>query len=174
MPPKMKYFNVNWENGMNIGKAHFLQQENAFTDKLNDVGAIFLNSKNYGLVPIATNSDSSVNVVIKADNQKFLKVKIFSCRAICRGGARLEILEEHQLPELNVDLSQFIENAEKGEATDFFVLLSVDPFNRQVFGDLNAEEDPPRYPYTIPGYKVSVISEKTLTKEGFHPQSFFI
>ena len=170
----MKYLNVNWENGMNIGKEHFIQQENAYTDKLNDACAIFLNNRNYGLVPIGFSSDSSVNVVIKVDNQKFLKTKIFSCRAVCQGGARIEILEEHQLPEMKTDLSQILESAEKGETSEYFVLLSVDPFNRQVAGELNAEEDPPRYPFTMPGYKVSVISEKVLSKEGIQPQSFFI
>lgn len=174
MPPKMKYFNVNWENGMNIGKMHFIQQENAFTDKINDAGAIFLNNKNYGLVPIVTQSDTSANIVLSVDNQKFIRVKVFSCRAVCQGGARIEILDEHQLPELNSDLSQLMEAAEKGEATEYFVLLTVDPFNRQVYGELNAEEDPPRYPYTIPGYKVSVIAGNIPAREGIHPQSFFI
>ena len=173
MPPKLKYFNVNWENGMNIGKDNFIQQENAFTDKLNDSYALFLNHQNYGLVPAGYNSGHPVKTVIKVDNQRFLKVKIFTCRAVCQGGSRIEILEEHQLPELEINLSQELESAEKGE-TAYYVMLSIDPFNRNVFGDLNAEEDPPRFPYTIPNYKVNVLSEKIVMKEGVHPYSFFI
>ena len=173
-PPKLKYLNVNWENGMNIGKEHFIQQENAFTDQLNNNVAVFLNGNNYGLIPIEAGSDSSVKTVIKIDNQQFLKVKVFICRGVAQGGARIEILEEHQLPELETEITKLLEAETDGEGNDYFILLSVDPFNRQVFGELNAGEEPPRYPYAIPGYKVNLISEKILAKEGVHPYSFFI
>ncbi|WP_372933694.1 hypothetical protein [Mariniphaga sediminis] len=174
MSPKLKYLSVNWENGMNISKEHFIQQENAFTDRLNDVLGLFLNSKNYGLLPVGAESEGAEKTVIKIDNQKFLKVKIFQCRAVCQGGTRIEILEEHQLPELEVDISKELELAAKEEGDDYFILLSVDPFNRQPFGDLDAREDPPRYPFAVPSYKVSIMSEKQLAKEGVHPASFFI
>jgi len=174
MPPKLKYFNVNWENGMNISKEHFIQQEDSITDRLKDNRAVFLNDKNFGLLPLGPEADTSVKTVKKVDNQNFLRVKVFCCRAVSQGGARIEILEEHQLPEMKVDISREIEAGLKGDEVDYFILLSVDPFNRQVFGELNAEEDPPRYPYTIPGYKVNIISEKLMVKEGAHPYSFFI
>ncbi len=174
MPPKIKYFNVNWENGMNISKNHFIQQENAFTDRLRDTSAVFLNNLNFGLVPVGAESDLTVKTVFKIDNQNFLKTKIFCCRAITQGGARIEINEEQQLPELKTDLTHEIELSKSEEGADFFILLSVDPFNRQVFGELDAEEDPPRYPFTLPGYKVNVVAEKVLSKEGVHPLSFFI
>jgi len=173
-PPKLKYLNVNWENGMNIGKEHFIQQENAFADQLNNNVAVFLNRNNYGLIPIEAGSDSSIKTVVKIDNQQFLKVKISTCRAVTQGGAHIGILEEYQLPELETEITKQLEQETDGEGNDFFILLSIDPFNRQVFGELNAEEEPPRYPFAIPGYKINVISEKILTKEGVHPYSFFI
>jgi hypothetical protein len=173
-PPKLKYLNVNWENGMNIGKEHFIQQENAFSEQLNSNAAVFLNRNNYGLIPTQAGADSSIKTVVKVDNQQFLKVKIFTCRAITQGGARIEILEEHQVPELDTAITQQLGQETEGEGTEYFILLSVDPFNRQVFGELNADEEPPRYPYSIPGYKINLISEKIIAKEGVHPYSFFI
>jgi len=173
-PPKLKYLNVNWENGMNIGKEHFIQQENALTEQLNSNAAVFLNRNNYGLIPIDAGSDSSIKTVIKIDNQQFLKVKVFTCRALTQGGARIGILEEHQLPELESAITHQLEQETEGEGNEYFILLSVDPFERQAFGELNAEEEPPRYPYSIPGYKINVISEKIIAKEGIHPYSFFI
>lgn len=170
-PPKLIHFNVNWENGMNIRKEHFIQQENAFTNRLNDNQAIFLNGKNFGLLPLDIDSETSLKTVIKIDNQHFLKVKIFICRAVTQGGVRIEILEEHQLSELETNISKELEQEEGG---DYFILLSVDPFKRKVFGELNAEEEPPRYPFSTPNYKINIISEKLFTKEGIHPYSFFI
>ena len=174
MPPKIKYFNVNWENGMNISKDHFIQQENAFTDRLRDTSAVFLNSLNFGLLPLGAETELAEKTVLKIDNQNFLKAKVFCCRAITQGGVRIEINEEHQLAELKTDLSAELESTTREEGVDYFVLLSADPFNRQVFGELDANEEPPRYPFTIPGFKLNVISEKLLAKEGVHPYSFFI
>jgi len=174
MPPKLKYFSVNWEDGMKINKGHFLQQENALYDMLKDVSAGFLNQNNFGLLPIGTQTESSIKTAIKLDNQQFLKVKIFQCRAISQGGARIEILEEHLLPELTVNISRELEMAQKGESGDYYILLSVDIFDRQPFGELNADEEPPRYPYSIPSYKINVISAKQMANEGVHPYSFFI
>jgi hypothetical protein len=174
MPQKLKYFRVNWENGMNISKEHFVQQDNAFTDSLNDGRAVFLNNKNFGLLPLASQTDSSIKIVFKIDNQRFLKVKIFHCRAVCEGGTRIEILENYQLPELEVDLSPELDESSKAGGGDYFILLSADPFNRQAYGDLNAEEDPPRYPFSLPTFKVNVIAENQIERSGIHPDSFFI
>ncbi len=174
MSPTLKYFNVNWENGMNISKDHFIQQENNFTDRLRDNRAVFLNSRNFGLLPLDSASDISIKTGIKMDNQNFLRVKVFCCRAITQGGVRIEILEDFQLPELEIDLSKELESSRHEEGGDYFILLTANPFNQQVFGELNADEEPPRYPFTIPHYKVHVIAEKRLAREGVHPYSFFI
>jgi len=174
MPPKLKYLNVNWENGMNIGKQHFIQQENAFTDRLNDIRAVSLNKKNFGLLPLASQSDSSIKTILKTDNQKFLKAKISHCRAVTEGGMRIEITEDHQMAELEVDLTRELEASSKEEGSDYFILLSVDPFERQVYGELDTEEEPPRYPFTIPFFKLNVIAEKQMNKQGVNPNSFFI
>ncbi len=69
MPAPLKYPNVNWVNGMKIRKEHFIQQENAFDDKLKDVTACFLNGYNYGLLPIWGKEDGSFRMVSKINNQ---------------------------------------------------------------------------------------------------------
>ncbi|MBN2738646.1 MAG: hypothetical protein JXR70_16815 [Spirochaetales bacterium] len=174
MPSKLKYFNVNWEDGMKISKEHFIQQENAFYDRLKDVHAVFLNNKNFGLLPIDTQAENSIKSVFTIDNQKFLKVRIFQCRAVTQGGIRIEILEEHLLPEFYVDLTQELEIANKGDSGDYYIMLSSNLFQRQPFGELIADEDPPRYPYSLPKYKVDIISEKQISKDGIQPSSFLI
>ncbi len=174
MSPKIGYFSVNWENGMKISKDHFVQQDNAFNDKLKDVFASFLNDRHFGLLPVDSNVGDSIKTVLKIDNHNFLKVNILQCRAISQGGARIEILEEHILPEMEVDISRELEASKKAESEMYYVLLSVDIFNGQPFGDLDSNEDPPRYPFTIPSYKINIISEKEVSKNGVHPYSFFI
>lgn len=170
---KIKYFHVNWQNGMNISKEHFIQMENAFTAEIADARGVLLNNINYGLFPVGIGSQGSVKTVIKIDNQKFLRVRIFSCQAVTRSGARIDILEEHQLPELESDISMLLNQA-GSEGEYFYILLSVNAFNRQPFGELNTFEEPPRHPYTIPGYGISLVSEKDLLAQSVQPDSLII
>ena len=174
MPAKLKYFNVNWENGMNINKEHFIQQENVFIEGIKDARAVFLNSTNYGLFPVDRQSESSVKTILKIDNQNFLRIKILYCSAVTEGGIRIEIREDFLMQELSIDLTGELNSAENGNGGDYFVLLSADPFEKQVYGDLNTEEDPPRYPFTVPSYKVTVIPEKRISEDISHPDSLFI
>ncbi len=175
MPPKLKYFNVNWENGMKLNKHHFIQQENAFNDKVKDANASFLNNKNYGLLPFGTEGETSFKTVLKVDNQNFLKVKIVQCRAITQGGARIEILEDQLLPEFEVNLTSILETSKKEEANIFYVLLTIDIFKPQPFGELESDEEPPRYPYSRPAFKIDVINKQQISPEsGTQPYSFFV
>lgn len=174
MSAKLKYHNINWENGMKITRDNFIQQDNVTHERVQDVFASFLNSHNYGLLPYNQETAASVKTTISIDNQNFLKVKIFQCRAVTEDGGRIEIFEEHLLPEFKVNLTRELDAAEKGDGGVYFVILSVDVYNRQPFGNLDANEEPPRYPYAVPMYKVNVISEKQLAKDGIHPYSFFI
>lgn len=174
MSAKLKYHNINWENGMKITRDNFIQQDNVTHERVQDVFASFLNSHNYGLLPYNQETATSVKTTISIDNQNFLKVKIFQCRAVTEDGGRIEIFEEHLFPEFKVNMTRELEAAEKGDGGVYFVILSVDVYNRQPFGNLDAKEEPPRYPYALPMYKVNVISEKQLAKDGIHPFSFFI
>jgi hypothetical protein len=82
MPAPLKYYNVNWINGMKIRKDHFIQQENAFEDRMKDVAACFLNGFNYGLLPTWGSKDTSSKVIMKISNQKFLNISISQFRAL--------------------------------------------------------------------------------------------
>ena len=174
MPAPLKYFNVNWVNGMKVRKEYFIQQENAFEDKVKDTAACFLNKYNYGLVPIWGGSDTSFKVVIKISNQKFLNVSVFQYRALTLGGARIEILESKNPMEFSVDMTGEIEASKKEENEAFFIMLTVDLFLKEPFGELETDEDPPRYPFTKSSLKVSLIPEKQVAREGILPFSMFI
>lgn len=174
MPAPLKYFNVNWVNGMKVRKEYFIQQENAFEDKIKDAAGCFLNSCNFGLLPIWGNKDTSFNVVIKISNQKFLNVSIFQFRAITQGGARIEILDSNNPMEFSVDMTGEIEAGRKEENDKYLIMLTVDQFSKEPFGDLDTDEEPPRYPFTRPSLKVSLIPEKQVAHEGRLPFSVFI
>ncbi len=175
MPSYLKYSNVNWMNGMKISKDHFLQQDQATEDKIRDVAGLRLNSLNYGLLSIwAGEKIGAFKIISKMDNQKILKVEINQCRAVTPNGSRIEILEDHRHPTFSVDLSRELEMVQSGELTEYYVLLNVDVFNRAAGGELDASENPPRYPNSLPAYKLSVISVSQSEKEAINPNSLCI
>lgn len=174
MPVPLKYPTVNWVNGMKMKKEHFIQQENAFEDKLKDTAGCFLTNYNYGLIPVRNNEESSFKAVFKVDKQKFLKVTLFQVRALTEGGARIEILENINPREFSVDLSTYIENSKKEESGIHYIVLSVDLFDRVPVGDLDGEEEPPRFPNSSPSYKITIFHEKEVARSGITPFSMFI
>jgi hypothetical protein len=174
MPIPIRNANVNWVNGMKIRKEHFVQQINATEDKLKDVAACFLDNCNYGLLSIWANEESSYKVTFQVSNQKFLDIDIFHLRAITSGGARIEILDSRPAKKFSLDISKEMEAARKEENGHYYIMLSVDLFNREPFGELDAEEEPPRYPYSVPSYKVNLMAEKEVARSGVEPWSLFI
>jgi len=174
MPAPLKYSNVNWVNGMKIKKDHFIQQENAFEDKIKDSAACFLNSFNYGLLPIWGSKGTSFKADFKISNQKFLNISASQLRALTQGGARIEILESDKPVQFSVDLTSEIEASKKEDNGVFLIMLTVDPFSKEPFGELGTDEDPPRYPFAKPSFKVNLIKENQVSREGMLPFSMFI
>ncbi|MGQ1786409.1 MULTISPECIES: hypothetical protein [unclassified Saccharicrinis] len=174
MPTKIEHFNVNWMTGMKINRDHFIQQENAFKDHLKDAYSIGLNNKNYGLLPLDIPNEESYKVEITLDNENFLKVKIFQYRSVSQGGGRVEILKDHLLPEFKLDLSTEIGSVSDSKDNGYFVVLSMNLFERQNFGELKTDEEPPRFPYIIPEYKVHLISEDQIQSDSYQPFTFFM
>lgn len=173
MHPKLKYNNVNWEDGMKISKDHFIHQENVLMEQIGDARAASLKTFRYGLLATDSHAGESLKTSVNIDNQEFLKVKVFACRAVTQGGTRIEILEEHQLSELSVNISDAIKNS-SSDGEDYYILLTTDVFNRQSFGKLDASEEPPRYPYVIPNFQLSIMAESRVSNEELHPGSLFI
>lgn len=174
MPAPIKYSNVNWVNGMKIKKEHFIQQENAFEDKLKDLAACFLNNYNYGLLPMWSGKDTSYKVVLKISNQKFLNLSVSEFRALTQGGSRIEILETNSPLEFSIDMTHEIETSAKEDSQSFYIMISIDQFSKEPFGELGTDEDPPRYPFSRPALKVNLIEEKKVSREGILPFSLFI
>lgn len=174
MPAPLKYPSVNWVNGMKIKKDHFIQQENAFEDRIRDVSGCFLSSYNYGLLPALATDETSFRIVTQVSNHKLLNLSVFQLRALTQGGARIEIYGSANPTEFSVDLTGEIESAKKENGSEYYIMLTVNPFTKEPFGDFNAEEEPPRHPNARPSLKINLITKKQITREGVLPFSLLI
>jgi hypothetical protein len=164
MAEPLKYFPVNWVDGMKIKKQHFIDTENAMLDQIRDATSVGLHAQNYGLLPPKAEQKESLRCWFVTDNQHQWRIKLTECRAVTPGGARVEI-PEHTVHSLKY-ATTFPEtvynwNPQHTETT-FYILIQVNPFNRQPSGEPLLQEDPPRLPYATPEYTLLVTPASQL------------
>lgn len=175
MQEPLKYFHVNWVDGMKINKDHFIAMENNFSDRIKDVIGCSINKYNYGLLPPLYGKDSSLKIVLNIDNQNSLRVKMFECRAITPGGSRIEIYENSaDIQGFTLPFPETAYEFDTSKENTLYIVLSVNPFSRIPVGNADPSEEPPRYPYTIPELKIHLIPEEQLSKQEMGINFLFI
>ena len=160
------HYRVNWIDGMKINKNHFIEADNAFTSFSQLVSSKDVNAINYGLLPDLM-SNEAVDMVFSMDGQDTIKIQLNRCRAITTGGYIINISPE---------ISSFLEQTDSIIKTSYninssekecYVVLSVNPYGRIPIGDANLEEEPPRHPYVLPEFNLSVINLEESNEEEF-------
>jgi hypothetical protein len=172
IPPK--HAAVNWIDGMSVSHHNFLDTENHFIDNIRDVASVSVNTFNYGLLPPLKGSGaqlSSYEVSKTATNQ--VQIRLHECQAITSAGMRISISgTEANLLSKSVNL--VAENQENGAADSkeyYYVIIAVQPFQRNPIGHPDPEEVPIRQPYTQPKYDIQVLSSNNVNIEelgGYH------
>lgn len=158
MAEPLKHFPVNWVDGMKIKKQHFIDTENAMLDQIRDAISSGLHAQNYGLLPAKAESKESLRCWFVTDNQQQWRIKLTECRAVTPGGARIEI-PEHTVHSLKY-ATTFPEISFKWDPQHtesvYYIIIQVNPFDRQPSGEPLLHEDPPRLPYATPEYQLFV------------------
>lgn len=153
MIPEIKYFTVNWIDGMKISKNRFIESDRAHIDANRDAYALSLNELNYGLLPGKKNSDTISLDVIDSRFDKF-KVRINTCRAVTIGGCRIEVL--NNIGDITVTTDIAMEQTRSNKAVVYDLVLMVNPYDRAPYGQANPEEQPLRIPFTTNAYSLHI------------------
>jgi len=158
MAEPLKHFPVNWVDGMKIKKQHFIDTENAMLDQIRDAISSSLHAQNYGLLPAKAESKESLRCWFVTDNQQQWRVKLTECRAVTPGGARIEIPEHtvHSLKYATTFPEVLFKWDPQHTESVYYVIIQVNPFDRQPSGEPLLHEDPPRLPYATPEYQLFV------------------
>lgn len=145
---------VNWFDGMSINKNHFIAQENHLKELYIDSVGQQIHPYNYGLLPLPNGQQHSFEITI--DSRKVLHVEITNLRAVTLSGARVEITPTATpVVELKQSLTTLV--ADEQDDRTFAVVLTVDPFGREPFGNADPQENPPRKPFVVPRYSISLL-----------------
>ncbi|WP_346854008.1 hypothetical protein [uncultured Draconibacterium sp.] len=148
---------VNWIDGMKINKNHFIATDLNVGQQIRNTYSSFINPYNYGLLLQNSAQKEGANVVLDIDNQGFVHAKVINCSAVTRGGIRIEIKENYFTDkELAESLPAVTLNAETNQKQAYYIALNVNINERVPFGVPNADEVPPRLPFILPGFHLSV------------------
>ncbi len=165
MDSKPIYLPVNWIDGMKINKQHFITERNAMLQQLAYSAASHITAVNYGLLPPVAAEHKPLKLFVSLDNQQYVQIRLVNCRAITPGGVYINIEESSfeenqasaQLPSLGVPLA-----ALKGKSQVYYVVLTVNVYDRVGIGNADPEEIPPRLPFSAPQYHLSLLPEEEL------------
>jgi len=161
-----KHHRVNWVDGMKISKDHFIETENALTQFSQNIRAQDISELNYGLLPHFGNAHA-VKTTTTIDEQDTIYVELIKCKAVTLGGYLIDITSE---------ISSFLkkggdiikaEYIAKGDEEECYIVLSVNPYERTPVGDAIPEEEPPRHPYVLPKYALSIVSKAEVNQQEF-------
>lgn len=178
MRDRVKYLPVNWIDGMKINKNHFMAQDDAWRDALNDVGALTVSHLRFGIIPPSAAGEDNFNVKISVDNQNTLKVTVLACQAITPGGIRINLPATGNSENISADNdaqpSATFSFTEAKSENIWWIVLVINPFQKKPAGTPDLSENPPRYPFLLPTYSVQVISESQYSNFAFHPYALTI
>ncbi len=154
---------VNWIDGMKVNRNHFIATDNNIAQQVKNTYLSFINPFNYGLLLQQEGDNDPVNIVIDIDNQAYIHVKVLNCKAITQGGSRIEIQNNYfSENDLSEAMPQIKIDSENAVDKDYFIVLTVNPFERVPYGIPAPEENPPRLPSVLPRYNLSVHTEEEI------------
>ena len=173
MSQQNKHFPVNWIDGMKINKNHFIEQDNAWTQNLQEMGALYLSPIRFGVLSASSLGEETFNVKISLDNQNALRVSVLACQAITPGGVRISIpaVSAKAKQDSTSTISEIIPVTASGGESGWWVYLFIHPFEKQPAGDPDMSENPPRLPHVVPSYTIKLITESNFREYRDHPHA---
>jgi hypothetical protein len=167
MEKKQKHYFVNWIDGMKISKDHFIGIENAFVYLQHTWNKSQVNPYNFGL--LSTNGDEpALDFSCNIGPDRRLDLTLNRCKALTSGGHLIDIDSAHlELTDFTLRLQNFNMDDIVSGSGQYYIVLKVNPYRRVPVGNADPDENPPRHPFVIPEFDISVIPAEQINKAGF-------
>ncbi|MBX2924951.1 MAG: hypothetical protein KF746_22310 [Chitinophagaceae bacterium] len=167
-----QYLPVNWVDGMKINKKRFIEEYNAAIYQLAQHTSSFIDEQSYGLLPPLL-KNNYVKLFISTDNQKRIQVRLKSCRAITPGGYYIEFDDDNPLQHYNTGTGVTSEPATlrdlRNKSSEFYIVLTINPYERVPFGSADINELPPRIPFVKPLLQLDIIPVNEVVRNALGP-----
>ncbi len=169
---KEKYYAINWVDGVKINKDHFIKNYNHSTETMRDYASLDIKSYNYGLLEPEGDVLSSLDITVQTHTEERLVLKLHSCNAITSKGCRIEFstaMYGGEAPIASIE-SKSIDGTSNLE---FYLVLTVSPFDLVPVGEPDPEIIPLHHPYVLPKIELIIIP-KSQFNTNFLTKSFLL
>ena len=178
MRDRVKNLPVNWIDGMKINKEHFIAQDDAWCDALNDVASLNVSHVKFGVIPPSSAGEDNFNVKISIDNQNTLRVTVLACQAVTSGGIRINLPSTGNAENISTDTDALptttFRFSDANAENIWWVVLIIHPFQKKPVGNPDLSENPPRYPYLLPTFSLEIVSESQYNQFAYNPYALII
>ncbi|WP_297086284.1 type VI secretion system baseplate subunit TssK [uncultured Draconibacterium sp.] len=157
MSTSNQHFPVNWIDGMKINKDHFIATDLNISQQVKNTYLAFVNPFNYGLLLENNVGGKHSQILLDIDAQNTVHAKVVNCSAVTRGGIRIDIKDNYFAgQDLETSIPKISVAEQEVKTQDLYIALSANPYQRKPFGIPDENETPPRMPFVLPGYTLSL------------------
>ena len=159
MAPQINENEINWTDGMKLNKDHLIEHDHWIQEGIRGIASIQLTDYNYGLLSKGMNSP--IEILVNIDQNSQMNIKVTDCRAITKGGRRIEIRAEN-IKAIQYPLEKLSLDFNIADATSelFDIILAVYPDRRVPVGTPDENEIPFRHPWVMPEYQIQIVPTK--------------
>lgn len=158
---------VNWHGRMKLSAWHFQQTEDYFTSQLSDCRELLQSKYGYGLLA-AKDKKQDVGIQIRESISNHVEVRLYSCNAVTASGERIDFsVSDNEEPLSEVYSPHQDKSGQESKVTNWDVILTVDPYERVLCGELDPAEEPPRHPDCDSLYKLDVVPSSRVNTSAF-------
>jgi hypothetical protein len=140
-----QYYPVNWINGMKVSSDHFIALENHFINRTQNIVKGIINNLSYGLIPVDDKEKNlpRFSLLIKEEKLRMMRpITAFT--------------PEGHLIQIPADI-EFEIQMPGNNPPPYYLVLSVNAYTRISYGEINEQESPLRYPFSLPEYKLQFL-----------------
>lgn len=158
----IKFKPVNWVDGMRLSSEQFVSNDQYYQDKIRDAVSTSLNPFHYGVLAHTAPDINAFDVEFSFKASNSVHIAVRYCHAITAEGYRIHI-EPDQDGNSLVETDIHLNRADNSTVNSYTIVLCIDPSERIPEGELDAEIEPPRYPFVGPKYKIIVMPDSEYT-----------
>lgn len=158
---------VNWHGRMKLSPSHFQQTEDYFTGQLSDCREMLQPKYGYGLLEVK-DKKQDVGIQIRESISDHVEVRLYRCNAVTASGERINFsVSNNEEPLSKVYSPHQDKSGREAQITNWDVILTVDPYERVLCGELDPTEEPPRHPDCDSLYKLDVVPSSQVNISAF-------
>lgn len=150
------YYAVNWTDGVKLTKNHFVESYFNGIDTLRDRVQTRIHTYDYGLLQTGEGMSSALEIETQTHTEERLVLVLHSCNALTEGGCKIEFsLDKYggNAPVAKLESK----NINTNSTLEFYVMVTVNPFELVPAGEPDPEVIPLHHPYVLPKVSLKII-----------------